>query len=127
MVVSSSANGIGAIHSYYRGRRPNAVQDLASRRVKPHRQIELILRRGQPIRFLVCTRRSVLDVEVQGTVGVKLELVAVTDSETIERIRHLKPVLVVKRHRPERFSGRKLAFVEVQHVAVGAVVRLAVT
>ena len=49
-----------------------------------------------------------LDVEIERAVGVELQIITITDRETIERVGDLESLGVVHRERPERINRRKL-------------------
>jgi hypothetical protein len=73
-------------HPLHRRRGPAAVKDLLSRPVDPHDEVEPVFRGRQPVGFFFFSRRLVLDIKVQGTVGVELQFVPVADGITAAEV-----------------------------------------
>src|SRR3546814_13896441 len=69
-----------------RRRRPAAVERFASGQVEPQVHRERPGGGGQPVRFLAGPRRIMLDIEVERTIGVEVQLVAVADREAAQWI-----------------------------------------
>src|SRR5580658_148399 len=106
-------------------RQPGPVDDTAFWTVEPHGKIEWSRRRRQPVRSLVGAGIGGGDDDLERTVGIERESVAVADSVAIEGVGDRISVAVVERDRPERVDWRQLAFLEADDVAAGAVERLA--
>src|SRR5215475_4839071 len=120
--ASGPSVSFGLVHGW---RRPRPVQRFPTWGIQPHGEVKLACRCRQPIGFLVRARRCVLNVNVERSIAVELELVTVAECKTTKRIWCLEAVLVVERHRPKGIGWRKLALIEVQHVTIGSAVRLA--
>ena len=72
---------------------------------------------GQPVGFMAC-RSGVLDVNVDGAVGVRNETGAITDAVAVDRIWHKVILRVAHGERPECIVRRKLACRKVHDVVV---------
>ncbi len=66
-----------------------------------------------------------LDANIQRAIGVVLQLVAITDCVTINRVCNLEPACVVHGDGPERIDWRKFVLPEVKNIAVFTGERLA--
>jgi hypothetical protein len=66
-----------------------------------------------------------LEVKVERPICVGLERKIAADRETIERVRHLKALGIIKRDGPEGVHRRRGSLVEVDPIFVRAVERLA--
>lgn len=66
-----------------------------------------------------------LDANIQRAIGVVLQLVAITDCVTINRICNLEPACAVHGDGPERIDWRKLVLPRVKNIAVFTGERLA--
>src|ERR1700730_3806697 len=108
-----------------RRRVPFPRQRIALWRIEPHGQVEGSLWRWKPIGFHVRAGTLVLEIKIERTIRVILERHPTADRETVEPICDLKTVRIIERDRPERFDGRRLPFVKVEHIIVRAVERLA--
>jgi hypothetical protein len=108
-----------------RRRVPFTRQRIAFWRIEPHGQVEGSLWRWKPIGFHVRVGTLVLEINIERTFRVILERHPAADRETVEPICDLKTVRIIERDRPERFDGRGLPLVEVKHIIVRAVERLA--
>jgi hypothetical protein len=75
---------------------------------------------GQPVRLFLGLWSVVLEVQLEGAVGVEVQVVAVADGESVELVRYLEAFRVVHGERPEGVRGRQLACCEPQQVPVGA-------
>src|SRR5262249_12701622 len=81
---------------------PTSIRHLRLWGIEPQGQSKLTaLRRWQPVRFLVRARALVLDIEIERTVSVERERVAVADGEAVERVGDLEALRVVHGQRPE--------------------------
>ena len=93
--------------------------------IEAHRQVEGALRRRQPIRFLVRARALILEIKIERSVGVIGEWHPTRDGEPVQTVRHLKAFGVIQGDGPEGLHRRRGALVEMDHVVVGAIKRLA--
>src|SRR5215475_6184815 len=71
-----------SVRAFDRRRRPASVQRLAPRRVKTHGEVELILRCGKPVCFLVSAGRLRLDQDIERAIAIEFQLVAVAERKT---------------------------------------------
>jgi hypothetical protein len=86
----------------YGRRSPSALEDLAIRRVESHRDAQRPGRRRQPGARTLGPGVAVLDPDVQRSVRVERQRVAIADGKAIELVGHLEALGVVHRDRPER-------------------------
>src|ERR1700756_3931635 len=63
-----------------------AVENSCARLIDAQPEYEFTGRRGQPVGFMTC-RSGVLNVDVDGAVGVRHKAGAITDAVSIDRIR----------------------------------------
>jgi len=80
-------------------------------------EVESARWRGQPVRSRACWS-GVLQVDVDGAVGILREARPIADAVPIDRVRHETLLLVSHGQRPERVVGRKTARRKVQDVVV---------
>src|SRR5262249_8684980 len=64
-----------------------AVENGCARRIDAQPEYEIACRRGQPVGFMTC-RSGVLNVDVDGAVGVRHKARAITYAVSVDRIRH---------------------------------------
>ena len=110
---------------FYRRRIPFAGESIRRGRVKTHGQVERPSRGWQPICFFVFAGTFVLKVKVERSIRAGLERKVTADRETIERVRHLKALGIIKREGPEGVHRRRGSLVEADPIFVRAVERLA--
>jgi hypothetical protein len=97
-----------------------AVENGCAGHIHAQPEYEFAYWRGQPVGFM--DRRSgVLDINVDGTVGIRNEAGAIADAVPIDRIRHKVILRVTHSQRPECIVRRELSCWEVQDVVVLAV------
>src|SRR5712691_553001 len=80
-------------------------------------QVESACWRGQPVGLMTC-RSGVLQVDVDGTVGILREAGPIADAVPIDGIRHEAFFRVSHCQRPERVVGRRTPRRKVQDVVV---------
>src|SRR5262245_39506229 len=80
------------------GRRvPAASEPLRLWAVETHGEIEWPLRCREPVGFLVLARAFILEIEVQGAIGIIVEWHPAAYCEAIEAVRDLEAVAIVER------------------------------
>src|SRR5262249_4445413 len=94
-----------------------AVENSCARLIDAQPEYEIAWRRGQPVGFMTC-RSGVLDVDVDGAVGVRHKAGAITYAVSVDRIRHKAISRIAHSQRPECIVGWKVARREMHHVVV---------
>src|SRR4249920_734281 len=92
---------------------PTPIEDrwvVFVRPVHAQHQIEFAVWSRQPVRFLLCARRVFLDIDIDRSVRVRLQVLPRADRIAIDRVCDKEILLVVHCYRPEAFHGRGMAF-----------------
>jgi hypothetical protein len=79
---------------------------------------------GQPVRLPLGTGVLVLDEQIQRTIGVRPQRIAVAEGAAVEGVGDLEAVLVIHGDRPEGLHRGQFLLIEVEDVVVFAVQRL---
>src|SRR5215475_13389219 len=119
----STVTSLGLSYGRYLVR---AVENSCARLIDAQPEHEIACRRGQPVGFMTC-RRGVLNVDVDGAVGIRHKAGAITYTVSVDRIRHKAISRIAHGQRPECIVGRKAARREMHHVVVLPVERMART
>jgi hypothetical protein len=106
-----------SFHFDDRRHRVLAVENGLPGQVHAQPEYEVTCRRGQPVGFMAC-RSGVLNVNVDGTIGIQDESRAIADAVAIDRIRHKVIFGVTHGERPECIVRRKTARRKVHDVIV---------